>query len=62
MRDHVTGPDTAKNFEMFNFETESIGKTRSIVNNVARAMVEKKVLMLGSTGIDTINNANIYDT
>ena len=47
---------------MFNFETESIGKTRSIVNNVARAMVEKKVLMLGSTGIDTINNVDIYDT
>ena len=47
---------------MFNFETESIGKARSIVDNVARAMVEKKVLMLGSTGIDTINNADIYDT
>ena len=26
------------------------------------ALVEKKVLMLGSKEIDTINNASIYDT
>ena len=32
------------------------------MNNVGRALVKKKVLMLGSTDIDTINNSDIYDT
>ena len=32
------------------------------MNNVDKALVKKKVLMLGSKGIDTINNSDIYDT
>ena len=47
---------------MFNLDIESTDKTQSIVNNVSRALVKKKVLMLGSKEIDTINNSDIYDT
>ena len=47
---------------MFNLDIESTDKTRSVVNNVSRALVKKKVLMLGSKEIDTINNSDIYDT
>ena len=32
------------------------------MNNVGRALVKKKVLMLGSKDTDTINNSDIYDT
>ena len=32
------------------------------MNNVGRALVKKKVLMLGSKDIDTITNSDIYDT
>ena len=32
------------------------------MNNVGRALVKKKVLMLGSKEIDKINNSDIYDT
>ena len=32
------------------------------MNNVGRALVKKKALMLGSKEIDTINNSDIYDT
>ena len=32
------------------------------MNNVGRALVKKKVLMLGSKDTDTINNSGIYDT
>lgn len=46
----------------FNLGIESTGKTRSFVNNVGRALVKKKVLILGSKEIDTINNVDIYDT
>ena len=53
-------PDTVK--IAFNLGIESTGKTGSFVNNVGRALVKKKVLMLGSKEIDTINNAGIYDT
>ena len=35
---------------------------RSIFNNVGRALLKKKVLMLGSKEIDTIKNSDIYDT
>ena len=59
-RDHVIVPDTLK--IMFNLEIESTHKTRSVVNNVGRALVKKKELMLGSTEIDTINNSDIFDT
>ena len=59
-RDHVIVPDTVK--ITFNLDIESTDKTRSIVNNVGRALVKKKVLMLGSKDIDTINNSDVYDT
>ena len=32
------------------------------MNNVDRALAKKKVLVLGSKDIDTINNSDIYDT
>ena len=32
------------------------------MNNVGRALVKKKVLIIGSKEIDTINNPDIYDT
>ena len=32
------------------------------MNNVGRALVKKKVLMLGSKDIDMINNSDVYDT
>ena len=59
-RDHVIIPDTVK--ITFNLDIESTDKVRSVVNNVGRALVKKKVLMLGSKDIDTINNPDIYDT
>ena len=45
-RDHVIIPDTVK--ITFNLDIESTDKARSVVNNVGRALVKKKVLMLGS--------------
>ena len=59
-RYHVIVPDTVK--VTFNLDIESIDKTRSIVNNEGRAVVKKKVLMLGSKNIDMINNSDVYDT
>ena len=47
---------------MFDLDIESKEKTRSVVNNVSRALVKKKILMLGSKEIDTIDNSDIYDT
>ena len=43
-------------------DVESKDKTRSVVNNVGRALVNKKVLILGSKEIDTVNQSYIYDT
>ena len=43
----------------FNLDIESTDKTCSIVNNIGRALVNKKVLMLGSSEVDAINNADI---
>ena len=45
-----------------NLDITSTDKARSVVNNVGRALVKKKVLMLGSKEIDKINNSDIYDT
>ena len=59
-RNHVVVPNTRK--ITFNLEIESTDKTRSVVNNVGRALVKKTELILGSTEIDTINNSDIYDT
>ena len=44
----------------FDLEIESTDKTRSIANNVGRALVKKKMLMLGSKKIDTIRKPDIY--
>ena len=59
-RDQIIVPNTLK--ITFNLEVESKPKTRSVVNNVGRALVKKKVLMLGSKEIDTVNQSYIYDT
>ena len=48
-RDHVIVPDSVK--IMFNLDIESTDKARSIVNNEGRALVKKKVLVLGSKEI-----------
>ena len=45
-RDHVIVPDTVK--ITFNLDIESTDKARSVVNNVGRALVKEKVLMLVS--------------
>ena len=57
-RDHVIIPDTVKS--TFNY-IESTDKSRSVVNNVG-GHSSKKVLLLGSKEIDTINKSDIYDT
>ena len=59
-RDHVIIPGTLK--ITVNLDIESTNMACSVVNNAGRALVKKKVLMLGSTDIDTINNSDIYDT
>ena len=59
-RDHVIIPDTVK--ITFNLDIKSADKSRNVVNNVGRELVKKKVLLLGSKEIYTINNSDIYDT
>ena len=59
-RDHVIVPDTVK--ITFNLDIESTERVHSVMNNVGRALVKKKVLMLGSKDTDTINNSDIHDT
>ena len=44
-KDHVIVPDTVK--ITFNLDIESRDKERSVVNNVGKALVKKKVLELG---------------
>ena len=58
--DHLIVPDTVK--ITFNLDITSTDKTRSVVNNVGRALVKKEVLMLVPKEIDTINNSGIYGT
>ena len=59
-RDHVTVPETVK--LTFNRDFESTDKTLSIVNNLGRTLVKKKVLIFGSRQSDAISNTYIYDT
>ena len=59
-RYHAIIPDTVK--ITFNLTITSTDKAHSVVNNAGRAPVKKKVLMLGSKEIDTINDSNSYDT
>ena len=40
----------------FTLDNELTDKMRCVVNNVGRALVRKRVLMLGSKETDTINN------
>ena len=54
LRDHIIVPVTVE--ITFNLEIESSGKTRSIVKNVCRVLVKKKVLILVTKENDTINN------
>ena len=51
----VIVPDTVK--ISFTLNIESTDKISSIVNNVGRALVKKKMLMLRSKEIDIINKA-----
>ena len=59
-RDYVIVPDTVT--ITFNLDITWTDKARSVVNNVGRALVKKKELILGSNSIETINNWDIYDT
>ena len=59
-RDHEIVPDTVK--ITFNLDITSADKAGSVVNNVGRAVMKKKVLILGSKDISTINNSDVYDT
>ena len=47
---------------MFNLDITSTDKGCSVVNDVGRALVKKKVLMLSSKDIDTMNNSDVCDT
>ena len=53
-KDHVIVTDNIK--FTFNFGIESTDNIRSVVNNIGRVLVRKKVLILGSKEIDTTNN------
>ena len=59
-RDHVIVPETVK--RAFNLDFELTNETRSIVNNLGRTLVKKKVLIFGSKQSDTISNTYICDT
>ena len=59
-RNHVIVRDTVK--IMFNLDIETSHKARSVANNVGRALVKKKLLIIGSKQIDTTNNLDIYGT
>ena len=48
-RDHVIVPDTIK--ITFNLEIESTDKTRSVVNNVGRALIKKRSAYLVQKGL-----------
>ena len=59
-RDHVIIPDTVK--ITLSLDITSTDKACSVANNVDRALMKKKVLMLGPKQIDMINNSEIYGT
>ena len=58
-RDHIIVSDTLK--IAFNLDIESTEKACTIVKNVGKAVIMKKLLILGSKEIDTISNSDIYD-
>ena len=45
----------------FDLELESKDKSLGIVNNIGRSIITKKVLNLGSTELELINNSDIID-
>ena len=57
-RDLVIVPETVK----IMFDLESTDKTRSIIKNVDRTLITKKVLMLDLKETDMIVSSDIYDT
>ena len=59
-KDHVIVPDTFK--IRFNLDIESTDKARSVINNIGRALVKKKVIMHDSKDIKMTDNSDIYDT
>ena len=59
-RDHVIIPGTIK--ITFNLDIESTDKSCSVVNNVGRALIKKKLLVLDSKDTDMINNSYIRHT
>ena len=59
-RDHVIVLDTVK--VTFNLDIESSEKARSVVNNVPRELEKEQMPMLHSKDIDTINDADVYNT
>ena len=59
-RDHVIVLDAVK--VTFNLDIESSEKAGSVVNNVPRELAKEQMPMLHSKDIDTINNADVYNT
>ena len=46
----------------FNFEPTSKDKNLGIVDNLGRCIVEKKSISIGGVDIETLDNADVYDT
>ena len=46
----------------FNFEPISKDKSLGIVDNLGRGIVEKKSITIGGEDIETLDNADVYDT
>ena len=44
-----------------NIEVISKDKSRGLVNNVGRCIIEKKSLALGGKDVETLDNADVYD-
>ena len=59
-RDLIIVPGSVK--IKINIDIDFTEKARTIAENVGRALVKKKVVMIGSKEINTINNADIYET
>ena len=58
-RGNINVPDNIK--LTFSPGIQYTDKTRSIIKNVARPLLKKKVLMYGSKDVHTTNNQDIYD-
>ena len=57
----IETPHGSRDHVIVDLDIKSTDKTRSIVKNVGRARMKKKVLVLGSKEIGTIINADIFD-